>query len=182
MRAIDLVGQRFGRLLVMERGANSPGGKCRFWCVCDCGVKKEILSTSLMSGKNKSCGCYRVEFGRRIGASNLTHKMIDTSEYQCWANMKDRCHNSRNKSYRRYGGRGIQVCERWRDSFESFLEDMGRKPGPELSIERKDNNGPYEKRNCMWATRSQQQRNKNPFKHQSKDAAVRAKLYQDPQG
>ncbi len=169
MKPVDLVGLRFGRLLIVERGVNSSTGKCRFWCVCDCGVKKKlVLGTSLLTGKTKSCGCYRVEFGRKIGSSYATHRMTDTPEYRCWANLKDRCYNKSNKSYRRYGGRGIRVCKRWRKSFEAFLEDMGLRPDPKLTIERKNNNGHYEKRNCMWATRSQQQRNKNPFKHRTK--------------
>jgi hypothetical protein len=167
MKPIDLIGRRFGRVVVMKRVANSKSGKCQFLYRCDCGTKKETLSSHLLTGKVKSCGCFRVDFGREIGLRG-THHLSNTAEYAVWANMKDRCYNKNNKSYRRYGGRGIRVCKRWRNSFQAFLEDMGMKPAPQFSIERLRNNGNYEPDNCEWGTRSQQQQNKAPFKHAPK--------------
>ena len=80
-------------------------------------------------------------------------------EYRCWANMIQRCENPKNKRFDQYGARGITVCERWRNSFESFLADMGKKPTAKHTIERKNNDGNYEPSNCVWATRSEQMRN-----------------------
>lgn len=167
MKPIDLVGHRFDRLVVLKRAANSKGGKCRFLCRCDCGNEKTIFSCHLIGHKITSCGCFRVEHCRGIGSTNTTHGMTETPEYRTWANMLDRCYNKRHKSFLVYGGRGIKVCERWRTSFEAFMEDIGPRPDNH-SIERVNNNGHYEPDNCIWATRSQQQRNKNPFKHRAR--------------
>ncbi len=165
-RASDLVGKRFGRLMTIKRGNSNKWGRSVFICECDCGAVKSIYGEHLSRGLVKSCGCFRVDFGREIGLTNSTHMMTNTPEYRAWANMKDRCYNSGNKLFRRYGGRGIRVSTRWLDSFESFFADMGKRPSPDHSIDRwPDNNGDYEKDNCRWATRSQQQRNKNSFKH-----------------
>jgi hypothetical protein len=86
--------------------------------------------------------------------------MHNTSEYKSWAAMIQRCTNTNNDRYIRYGGRGITVCDRWLNSFEAFYEDMGSKPGPDYSIERRENNGNYEKNNCYWATKEEQANNK----------------------
>lgn len=178
MKPFDLVGRRFDRLLVLVRAGNAENGKTRFSCQCECGREKIVSGEHLRRGLIKSCGCYRVEFGRKVGSSFSTHRMTDTPEYQVWANMKDRCSNKRNGSFDRYGGRGIEVCDRWLGSFENFLADMGKRPSPNHSLDRWPNNdGNYDPGNCRWATRSQQQKNKNPFDHKAKDCAVRAHLY-----
>lgn len=85
----------------------------------------------------------------------------ETPEYKAWKNMRRRCENPNHPRYKDWGGRGIKVCERWHD-FRNFYADMGPKPGPEFSLDRKNNNGNYEPENCRWATRSQQQRNARP--------------------
>src|ERR1700681_3106229 len=115
MKVIDLVGMRFDRLVVVGRASSSKFSKARFNCRCDCGNVKVVMGEHLRRGLIKSCGCFRVEFGRAIGQMK-THGQTDTPEYSAWANMLDRCYNENNKSYRRYGGRGISVCHRWRDS------------------------------------------------------------------
>jgi hypothetical protein len=83
-----------------------------------------------------------------------------SSEYNCWTSMNARCSNPKHSAYKNYGGRGITVCRRWRESYEAFLADMGRKPGPEYSIDRVDNDKGYSKANCRWATIMEQRHNR----------------------
>lgn len=94
----------------------------------------------------------------------LKHGWYGTPEYQAWQDMKRRCYDSKRKSFNRYGGRGITVCDRWRSSFEAFIKDMGERPSPLHSIERNNNDGNYEPSNCRWALNSDQQRNKSTNK------------------
>ena len=147
--AINLIGQKFHRLTVVSRAENGKRGQVMWYCLCDCGNKTIVKSFNLRGKHIKSCGCFR---SSKNGKSK-------TSECEAWYSMKKRCQNPKDKSWKNYGGRGINICKQWNNSFETFLKDMGLKPTFKHKIERIDNDGNYEPNNCVWATQFQQSRN-----------------------
>jgi hypothetical protein len=149
-----MTGFRSGRLVVLGLAAVQQKGRCIRWlCQCECGNTKEIDGQSLRRGLSRSCGCYQLEVSLVSGKKNITHGMKKTPEYAIWVGMRQRCNNPDLPNYKNYGGRGISVCDRWNNSFENFISDMGRKPtSGRYAIERDDNDGNYEPGNCRWAT------------------------------
>lgn len=117
----------------------------------NCGAPFEVQASRKQGCCSQLCG---------VAARASTHRLIYTSEYSAWRDMKARCYRAAHKDYPKYGARGITVCDRWRDSFQNFYADMGPKPVPGLSIERMNNDGNYEPSNCKWADRFEQARNK----------------------
>ena len=148
----DLTGAKFGRLTAVEYV-----GKRKWKCLCECGQYTVTSGSYLTTGATKSCGCFRRETAKKYHG---THGLSSTPEYEAWQSMLARCYNPNIRGYHRYGGRGIKICDEWRQSFERFYSDVGPRPGPKYSLDRFPNNdGDYEPGNVRWATPQQQARN-----------------------
>lgn len=155
---IDQTGRRYGRLLVLKR-AGSRGKKPAWECLCDCGNTAVIASDSFRQG-TRSCGCLERENLSRLHQLSVKHRARGTPEYRAWSQMKVRCYNRSRPSYVYYGGRGIQVCDEWREDFLAFLKSVGPKPSPEMLLDRIDNDRNYEPGNVRWADPKLSSRNR----------------------
>jgi hypothetical protein len=161
---IDLTGKKFNRLTVVERVNDyiSPNGfrSTQWKCICECGNEVIVSTSHLRSGHTKSCGCY----GREVCVQNglkIKHGLKESRVYRIWSCMKNRCYNQKDDNYKYYGGRGITVCDEWKDDFQTFYDwSMSHGYTDNLTIDRINVNGNYEPSNCRWATHSEQGKNK----------------------
>lgn len=159
------IGQRFGRLVVLEPSFRSKNNSRTFLCQCDCGNKTVAIAAFLPRGMKKSCGCLKIETSILNGKKGFKHgrTKYNSPTYSTWISMRSRCaEDSTGCHWKSYGAKGIMVCEQW-NSFENFLSDMGERPQGK-TIDRINPNGNYEPSNCRWATPKQQIRNRSKVK------------------
>lgn len=157
----DITGEKFNKLTVVcfsHNLKNSSNNRKVFWlCKCECYNFHLVNTNNLISNKSKSCGCLR---NQKLVDRSRKHGRSKTPEYETWMSLKRRCYNKNFERYQDYGGRGIVMSDDWKDSFESFLVDMGRRPSSEHSIDRLDVDGDYCFENCSWKTNKEQCNNK----------------------
>lgn len=153
-----MIGQQFGRWTVISKA--DINRKFPHWnCRCQCGTERAVQQANLRNGTSKSCGCLSKEISSGPHKHGHAHNGKLSKEYRAWMAMKSRCLYRSQKSFARYGGRGVTVCTSWIESFDNFLADVGLAPSEDYTIGRKNNDGNYEPGNVEWQTRNVQSRN-----------------------
>lgn len=153
----NIQGQKFNKLLVVKETEQRECGNIVWECLCECGKTTYASGTSIKRGNKKSCGCLHKESMQKLMS---THGKSKTAEYRSWCSMINRCSNKNSDDYKDYGGRGIKVCDRWRNDFTEFLKDMGERPSKLHSIDRIDVDGDYDPTNCRWDDKKEQAENR----------------------
>jgi hypothetical protein len=156
MKRIDITGQVFGRLTVIRFNRNEKTGGSSWICRCNCGVERSFYSINLRRGMTTSCGCAHAEIVTTHGASQKRGPLAGT--YSSWRSMRARCNDKSHRAFIEYGGRGITICDKWKD-FSQFAKDMGPRPRGK-TLDRIENDKGYFKGNCRWVTRLSQARNR----------------------
>lgn len=166
MKVKNMIGQRFGRLIVISYIGSGRNRGAMWLCQCDCGKTTKSSRTNLIRGAMKSCGCEKNE---RVSILNKIHGMTRKRPYRIWQNMKTRCLNPKYKQWENYGGRGITICDEWKDNFQAFYDwAIANGYADNLTIDRINNDGNYCPENCRWTTMAEQNKNRGERRWQKK--------------